>query len=94
MVMNNSDMADILIALGKRIKSVRLSKLISQTDLSISSEINKSTLSRIENGNVNISYLTLCRIAISLNVPVQDLTHTNSNNYDQIKEGDQYIPGK
>jgi transcriptional regulator with XRE-family HTH domain len=85
MVMNNSDMADILIALGKRIKSVRLSKLISQTDLSVASRINKSTLSRIENGNVNISYLTLCRIAISLNVAVQDLAHTTSKNYEQIK---------
>jgi transcriptional regulator with XRE-family HTH domain len=63
----------ILTALGKRIKQARIKAGWSQIDLSRACKMEKSSVSKIESGQVNISYLTLLRLSKCLNVPVKEL---------------------
>jgi transcriptional regulator with XRE-family HTH domain len=58
----------LLQGLGSRIKEIRKSKGLSLTQLSHDCNMEKASLSRIESGKVNISYLTLYRIGRCLNV--------------------------
>jgi len=59
--------------LGKRIIALRNEYNMSQADLSYEAEIDLSTLSRLERGILNISYITLYKIAKGFNIPVKDL---------------------
>ncbi|MES2430846.1 MAG: helix-turn-helix transcriptional regulator [Bacteroidota bacterium] len=63
----------LLQNLGKRIKEIRLNKKISQANLALTCEMDKSTLSKIESGKVNISYLILFRLSKCLEVPMSEL---------------------
>jgi len=63
----------ILTELGQRIKQLRLSKGIKQTNLAVSCNMEKSSVSKIESGQVNISYLTLVRLSKCLEVNAKDL---------------------
>jgi len=64
---------ELLLALGKQIKKARLAKGVSQKELSYTCAIEKSTLSKIENGKINISYFTLARLSQCLEVNMKDL---------------------
>lgn len=61
---------DLLIIFGNRLRKIRLSKDISQTELATICKFEKSTLSKIESGQVNISYYTLYRISVGLEVSI------------------------
>jgi transcriptional regulator with XRE-family HTH domain len=63
----------ILVELGHRIKQLRINKGISQTNLSITCNMEKSSVSKIESGQVNISYLTLMRFSKALEVSGKEL---------------------
>ena len=71
--MTDKQEMELLSDLGKQIKKVRLAKGLSQKELSYTCAIEKSTLSKIENGKVNISYFTLARISKCLEVKMRDL---------------------
>ena len=63
----------ILVSLGHQIKQLRINKGVSQTNLAISCDMEKSSLSKIESGQVNISYLTLMRLSRCLEVNAKEL---------------------
>jgi len=65
-----------LKALGKQIKLQRIKKGMSQVDLALLCNMEKSSVSKIESGQVNISYLTLLRLSKCLDVPVKELLST------------------
>lgn len=58
--------------LGLKIKSLRLKNGYSQTALCYESEIDISTLSRLEGGKLNPSFKTLYKIAQVLEVDIKD----------------------
>ena len=62
----------LLKTLGQNIKTCRLMKGLTQVGLSDISGIEKSTLSRIEAGKVNISIITLNRLSNSLEIRMKD----------------------
>ena len=62
---------DLKKALGKRIAELRKEKGFSQSELSYDAEIDLSTLSRLERGNLNVTIDTLFKISIVLQVPIQ-----------------------
>ena len=64
---------DLLVDLGARIKSIRLSSNMTQNQLAINCNFEKSSMSKIESGQVNVSYLTLHRISTGLGVPIREL---------------------
>jgi transcriptional regulator with XRE-family HTH domain len=63
----------VLIDLGKRIKQLRIAKNISQEGLALASNIDSSYVGKIERGESNPSYLMLCAIANTLEIPVKDV---------------------
>jgi transcriptional regulator with XRE-family HTH domain len=64
---------EALKQLGKSIVALRKKYNISQADLSYEADIDLSTLSRLERGILNPTYLTLYKIAKALKTPVKDL---------------------
>ncbi len=62
-----------LVALGKKIREVRMSKGISQEKLALLSEVDRSYVGRVERGDNNVAFLTLARLAAALDLPVSKL---------------------
>ena len=60
-------------AIGKRIKELRESKMISQQDIAGLCNIEKSNFSRLEAGGTNPTLYTLSKIAEHLNVSLKEL---------------------
>ena len=71
--MLNKKENDLLSALGHRIKKARIAKGFSQKQLSYSSKMEKSSISRIENGKINISIYTLARLSKCLDVGISEM---------------------
>ena len=62
-----------LVALGKAIREVRLSKGISQERLALLSEVDRSYVGRVERGDNNVAVLTLARLAAALDLTLAKL---------------------
>jgi len=55
-------------AFGKRLKSIRLKKGLTQLDLELESGISRTEISRIENGLKNIEFYTIVKLAEALGI--------------------------
>lgn len=64
---------EILIALGLRIKEIRLNKNMSQEELSGRTELHRTYIGSVERGERNISIINLTKIAIALSVNVSTI---------------------
>ena len=62
-----------LKALGKRIKTLRNIQSLTQVQFANICDMEKSSISKIEAGLVNVTYLTLDRISGCLGVEMKDL---------------------
>lgn len=71
--LSSSRQDPILIALGQAIRRTRLEKEVSQEQLALLAEIDRSHLGRIERGDNNVAVLTLARIAKVLGISLEDL---------------------
>lgn len=67
-----------LLALGKRIRKIRLSKKIRQTEIAYRCNFDKSSYNAIEAGKRNTTILTLLKIANALEVPIKDFLEDSS----------------
>ncbi|MEI9956868.1 MAG: helix-turn-helix transcriptional regulator [Ferruginibacter sp.] len=63
----------LLSELGARIRMIRLTKNMTQSQLALNCNFEKSSMSKIESGQVNLSYITLYRISKGLNVQMREL---------------------
>jgi transcriptional regulator with XRE-family HTH domain len=59
--------------LGKRIAQIRKQKELTQAALGDLLDIEKPSMSRLENGNTNPTIITLKRICKELNIELKDL---------------------
>ncbi|RYY39029.1 MAG: XRE family transcriptional regulator [Chitinophagaceae bacterium] len=59
-------------AFGSRLRQLRELRGLSQLDLELASGINRTEISRIENGQKNIELATIVRLAIALDVDLKD----------------------
>lgn len=64
---------DYLIALGKKIKEIRLLKKLSQTEIAYRCGFDKSNYNTIESGKRNVTICSLLKIAKALDVSLIDL---------------------
>jgi HTH-type transcriptional regulator, competence development regulator len=55
---------------GKRLKELRLKKKFSQLDVEIASGINRTEISKIENGLKNIEFYTIIKLAEALEIEI------------------------
>lgn len=62
-----------LKAFGKRAKAIRKIKGMSQLDLALAVSKDRSEISKIENGKLNIEFLTIVKLAEALESEISDL---------------------
>jgi putative transcriptional regulator len=74
------DESSILSELGARIRMIRVTKSMTQNQLAINCGFEKSSVSKIESGQVNLSYITLYRISKGLDVRMLELLPGHENN--------------
>ncbi len=65
--------AALLVALGDTIRRIRISKGISQEELALLAEVDRSYMGRVERGENNAAMLTLARIARGLGISIAKL---------------------
>lgn len=66
--MNNTRDKSLLIKFGSRLKEVRKLKNMSQNDLALEADIEKSQVYRIENGITNPTFTSIINLAKALNI--------------------------
>lgn len=74
-VNNKHSEEEYLVALGKRIKALRLEKKISQTELAYRCGFDKSNYNTIESGKRNLTIVSLLKITKALDVSLNELLH-------------------
>lgn len=67
------------IQIGERIRKARLAKKMKQSDLDEDAELPRSTISKVELGNREITTNELIRIARALGTPIDSLTGSNDS---------------
>lgn len=67
------DSAEIKIRVGERIRKIREAKNISQQEIAVLCDFEKSSMSRIEAGRTNPTVTTLFKISAALGVTIKDL---------------------
>lgn len=67
------ELNDQLIKLGLKVRELRLSKSLSQTDLAFKIGKDQPSINRLEKGKINPSILYLLEIANGLEIPVSIL---------------------
>jgi transcriptional regulator with XRE-family HTH domain len=65
--------SDILVPLGKHIRRLRKAKGFTQDVMAERAGIAQSDISKIEGGQINLSFTTLYKLATGLEVKVKDL---------------------
>jgi transcriptional regulator with XRE-family HTH domain len=73
---------DVKIKIGLRIKNLRELSNMSQKDLAYSSDIDRSYIASVENGQRNISIMNIEKIANALNVTLKEFF--NYEEFDNI----------
>lgn len=59
--------------IGKRIRDIRISKGVSQSQLALMTHMTKSYMSEIEAGKKNLTLRSLQKIATSLGITLEDI---------------------
>jgi transcriptional regulator with XRE-family HTH domain len=78
---------DVKIKIGLRIKNLRELSNMSQKDLAYSSDIDRSYIASVENGQRNISIMNIEKIANALNVTLKEFF--NYEEFDNITTSSQ-----
>lgn len=68
-----ADFKPEFIALGQRIRELRKEREITQLQLAAYAEISRAKLSEMENGLVNVEFITIIKIARGLEVGIHEL---------------------
>lgn len=63
----------VFLSLGNKVVSLRREQGLSQADLAYEADVDLSSLSRLERGQVNVTLETLYKIAKTLGVEIKDL---------------------
>ena len=64
---------NILLQFGKHVKKIRQEKNLSQEQLALIAELDRTYISGIERGKRNVSLINLFKIAKSLDIPTYEI---------------------
>jgi len=64
---------NILLQFGKHVKKLRQQKKLSQEQLALIADLDRTYISGIERGKRNVSLINLFKIAKSLNIPAHEI---------------------
>lgn len=86
MVVYDEDLLkDMISKIGKMIKEERLKRNLSQSDLSRIANIARSQVYKIENGEVRIGLMSLIKIMIALDIPIETVIPKESENVSYMR---------
>jgi len=68
-----SEHQEILIRFGKRLEELRLKQNLSLRKLALHCNIDHADVKKYENGEINISLISITELAKGLNVPLKEL---------------------
>jgi len=71
--MENEIYKSELLKLGKRIRALRKARNKTQVEFELDCKINHGDISRIENGQKNLEFYTIVKLAVALQVKISDL---------------------
>lgn len=80
--MNESTDQEVLKVFGENLKSLRTKKNISQEEFADRTKLDRTYISGLERGKRNPSYLTLLKLARTLNIPIDCLFCGDGNDSD------------
>jgi transcriptional regulator with XRE-family HTH domain len=63
----------LLFSFGKHVKQIRLSKNLSQEELALKAELDRTYISGIERGLRNVSLINIVKLANALEIPQTEL---------------------
>ena len=63
----------VLVALGEAIKRIRRLNGVSQENLALMAEVDRSYVGRVERGDNNVAIMTLNKLAIALDISLEKL---------------------
>jgi transcriptional regulator with XRE-family HTH domain len=69
----------LLISFGLRLKQLRLERNLSQEQLGMIAELDRTYISGIERGVRNVSLINIFRIAQALSIPAAELFNSDSD---------------
>jgi transcriptional regulator with XRE-family HTH domain len=69
---------DVKIKIGKRIKDLRETAVMSQKDLAYAADLDRSYIASVENGQRNVSIVNIEKIASALGVSVKEFFNDGS----------------
>lgn len=64
---------DIKVRFGQRLRCIRKEKGLSQEDLALACQLDRTYIGGVERGERNISLINICRIARSLSISPKEL---------------------
>ena len=64
---------------GLKVKEIRESKELSQLDLASEINVEKTSISRIENGRTNVTLITIAKLSKALEVEIKELLNFKIN---------------
>ena len=67
-----------VLAFGKRLKTLRIKAGLTQLDLEVESGISRTEISKIENGQINISIMSIVKLAVALDLEIATFFDGNS----------------
>jgi len=68
-----------VLAFGRRLKALRAEAGLTQLDLELQSGISRTEISKIENGQINISFMTIVKLADALDLEIVTLFDNNNS---------------
>jgi transcriptional regulator with XRE-family HTH domain len=71
--MSNHLKIDIFLSFGKRVREIRLSQGLSQEGFAALADLDRSYLGGVERGDRNVSLYNIYKIALALNISLEDL---------------------
>ena len=75
-----SSLENCRVVFGRRLKSLRIEKGLSQKHLADKSGVDRGFISACEHGKSNASLETICRLAAALEIPPDELLKTIGQN--------------
>lgn len=70
---SNQNTEELIIAIGRTIRTIREQQNISQAQLAFEAGIPRNQISRIERGEINTTIRTLHAISMALNIRMQEI---------------------
>jgi transcriptional regulator with XRE-family HTH domain len=64
---------EYLVKFGRHLQALRKSKNLSLRKLALNCNIEHSDIKRYENGEINLTFLTIIELARGLDIPLRDL---------------------